>query len=341
MKTKHRKIAITILLWLITPPVLACDLQPQHKNPATVSGIEFTLLARAVNDNFRSGSESKRDYDLVDPLDGMTLGFGNWPQHEVEGFFADMKSSDGGKALGVFTECSNEFFAQRNNAEIWLRAQKAARLPPAEATRDRVVAVLEKTLLSGTFMARYRKHCPEVCRPGEPDLYHEHQAWLKPLLGFALRDRVVIAWQVDFWTRTIVNSANEMANTIGLKDDEAAVVAIAAYRSSAPAWFSPVAKAAQTGLLTYGEYKWNWNTPPAGTKREAEGLKSWRRFILWQHYAARVWIGQRKQRFRDRSRKMFEDYLAVDWLLPARRTDGSPNWSSASNLNPALVKPRL
>lgn len=284
--------AIAIGLLLSTARVFACDLQPPHQNPASVAGIEFTPLARAVNDNFRSGADSKRDYDLVDPLDGMTLGFGNWPQQEVEGFFADMKSSTGGKSLAAFTECLNEFFAQKNNAEIWLRAQKAARLAPAEATRNHVAAVLDKTLLSSAFMARYRKHCAEVCGLGEPDLYHEHQAWLKPALGFALRDRVVIAWQVDFWTRTIVGSANEMANTIGLKDNEAAVVATAAYRSSAPAWFSPIAKAADTGVLTYGGFQWNWNTPPAGAKQDVEGLKSWRRFILWQHYAARVWIGQ-------------------------------------------------
>lgn len=322
-------------------PVLACDLQPKDQNPASISGIDFTPLARAVNDNFRSGSSSERNYDLVDPLDGMTLGFGNWPQQEVEDFFADMKSSNGGKALVAFTDCLNEFFAPKDNADIWRRAQTAARMTPGPVTRDNVAAVVDNTLLSSAFLARYRKHCSEVCRPGEPDLFHEHQAWLNPALRYALRDRAVIAWQVDFWTRTIVGSANEMAGTVGLKDDEAAVVAAAAYRSSAPAWFKPVATAAQTGSLTFGGYQWNWNAPPAGASRDAEGLKSWRRFILWQHYAARVWIGQGKHRVRDRSRKFFADYLAAHWLLPARRPDGSPDWTNMSNLNPAHVKPRL
>ncbi|MFN3656284.1 MAG: hypothetical protein ACK4UO_03380 [Pseudolabrys sp.] len=322
-------------------PVLACDLQPKDRNPASVSGVEFTRLARAVNDNFNSGARSARNYDLVDPLDGMTLGFGNWPQQEVAGFFADMKSSNGGKAFITFTDCLHEFFAQTDNADIWGRAQAVARVSPGPATRDAVAAVLEKTLFNSAFMARYRKHCSEVCKPGEPDLYHEHEAWLKPALRHGLRDRTVIAWQVDFWTRTIVGAAVEMASTVGLKDDEAGVVAAAAYRSSAPAWFKPVAMAARSGTLTFRNFTWNWNAPPAGAGRDAEGLKSWRRFILWQHYAARVWIGQGKRRVRDRSRKFFADFLAAHWLLPARRADGSPDWNSISNLDPALVRPRL
>lgn len=61
-----------------------------------------------------------------------------------------------------------------------------------------------------------------------------------PALKYALRDRDVIVWQVDFWTRTIVDRADELAEKVGLEDDEAAVVAAAAYRSSAPAWFNDV-----------------------------------------------------------------------------------------------------
>jgi hypothetical protein len=85
-----------------------------------------------------------------------------------------------------------------------------------------------------------------------------------------------------------------MAGKIGMKDDEPAVVAVAAYRSSSPAWFDPVVNASRNGLLSHRGYKWNWNEPPPGAKRDADGLNGLRRFILWQHYAVRCVSGSIK-----------------------------------------------
>jgi hypothetical protein len=141
---------------------------------------------------------------------------------------------------------------------------------------------------------------------------------------------------VDFWTRTIVDRANELAEEVGLKDDEAAVVAAAAYRSSAPAWFNDVIRASRTSTLSFRGRTWKWDDPPTGARRDAEGMKRWQPLILWQHYASRVWAGS--QRIRARSQKFFADYLADFWQLPVLTSAGTPDWKSARNLDPALVK---
>jgi len=276
----------------------ACDVQPADRNPNDI-GIPMSPAARAVNDTFTFGPASERFYDYVEPLDGITLGFGNWPQQEVEGLFRDMSTANGGKAFEAFAGCAASFFAQQNHAEAWRAARMAARVGPLDPTRDNVTTVLRQTLLSRSFMARYKGHCKKTCRRGEPDLYHEHKTWLVPALKYALRDRDVIVWQVDFWTRTIVDRANELAEKVGLKDDEAAMVAAAAYRSSAPAEFNDVIRASRTGTLSFRGRTWKWDDPPTGARRDAEGLKRWQRLILWQHYANRVWA--RSQRIRARS----------------------------------------
>jgi hypothetical protein len=67
----------------------ACDLQPADRNPKDI-GIPMSPAARAVNDTFTFGPASERFYDHVETLDGITLGFGHWPQEEVEGLFKDM-----------------------------------------------------------------------------------------------------------------------------------------------------------------------------------------------------------------------------------------------------------
>jgi hypothetical protein len=83
----------------------ACDLQPADRNPKDI-GIPMSPAARAVNDTFTFGPASERFYDHVETLDGITLGFGHWPQQEVEGLFRDMSTANGGKAFEAFAGCA-------------------------------------------------------------------------------------------------------------------------------------------------------------------------------------------------------------------------------------------
>jgi hypothetical protein len=199
-------LAVVLVSSLGVTPTFACDLQPANQNPADVPGIEMSRLAAQVNETFKAGSKSNRNYDLVDPFDGMTLAFGNWPQQEVEDFFKDMKSSNDGRAFVAFTDCMTAFFAKKEKASenAWRLAQAVAKVASADPTHEQVTTVLDRTLLNKSFMKRYAKHCRERCRRGEPDLYNEQKGWLVPALRYALRDREVINWQVDYWTRTIV-----------------------------------------------------------------------------------------------------------------------------------------
>ena len=190
------------------------------------------------------------------------------------------------------------------------------------------------TLLNPKFLDKYK--CEKVCKRS---LYREHKNWLVPALCYALRDRSVVLWQVEFWNEDVIQDAVELAKKIGLEDDEAAIVAAAAYDSSSPGWFHDVIRAAKTGRLSGNGFRWNWNDPPRGAQRDSEGLKEWRRFVLWQYYAVQVW--HRRHEIRPRSIKYFDLYLAQNWILPGLDKNGRPLAKDRRNLNPVLVKPKL
>jgi hypothetical protein len=309
-------------------------------------------VAERVNETFAAGSDSQRYYDHVEPLDGITIGFGNWPQAEVSELLGHFKTSNNGKAWSSFLDCMTEFFSlkrentkpkgrficdkarARSTAGLWDLAQKKAGLPRSDLKPANVEAVLEKTALSPRYKKNCKKNKSEECLPGQPNMFDEQGTWLVPALCHALRDREGVLAQVDFWTDTIIEDSTKLASEIGLEGDEATIVAIAAYRSSYGAGsFQPIRKAPETGSLSGKRFRWNWNRPPSGAQQDADGLQKWRRLVLWQRYA------DLKSKFRDRSIKYFELYLAKDWVLPARGEDGKPDWKNLRNLNPALVKP--
>jgi hypothetical protein len=96
----------------------------------------MSLAARAVNDTVSFGPGSERFYDHVETIDGITLGFGHWPQQEVEGLFRGMSTANGGKAFEAFASDAPRRFlrnrttpkrgarrAWQHELDLWIRPQ--------------------------------------------------------------------------------------------------------------------------------------------------------------------------------------------------------------------------
>jgi hypothetical protein len=82
------------------PALDSAGLLPPSRDPANVpSAADKSVMVPAVPMDemmrqairlFDAGSDSQRFYDLANCLDGLTFGFGNWPQPEIGSFFHAM-----------------------------------------------------------------------------------------------------------------------------------------------------------------------------------------------------------------------------------------------------------
>jgi len=132
-------------------PATACPMFVLGASMLKDLDIPMSPIARAVNDTFTFGPASERYYDHVEALDGITLGFGHWPQQEVEELFRDMSTANGGKAFEAFAPCAAWFFAQQNHLAAWGAARMTAHVEALEPTPNNVATVLRNTLLSSSL----------------------------------------------------------------------------------------------------------------------------------------------------------------------------------------------
>jgi hypothetical protein len=309
------------------------------------------MSKRAAAANEIISADEGRYYDLVDGLDGLTFAFGNWPQQEAEGFFADMAKANGGKALNSLEGCLSQFFSSRGGKAPWAKLEATAKAKPADPTAAAVDAALKSTILNHVWMERYSNHCKVDCAKGEANFYKEQSDWFTASMHYALRDRDVIQWQVDFWDRTTVANAVTMASTAGMGDDLTAIIDFTPFASSAPARANPVTVAAKANSkLTFGSYVWNWGTPPKDAPTDATGLARWHYAVIWQYYVEYTRqdeLGRAPKdkkpplwSFRPRSRRFYDLYLKAYWVMPALDAKGEPVWTSDKNLDPSLIKAR-
>lgn len=251
------------------------------------------------------------------------------PQAQVEGFFRDMRNAGGGEVAVAFGARAAEFFA--NDDKAWSAAIRAARLGAVgKANAADVERVLDATIFSKDFMARYAKNCRITCQPGEPDLYHEQREWLVPLLRLALRDRRVATFQLENWNATLLVPAAANARLAGI-DSEAGIISVASAQSSATSWGRQIARAAETGRLAVGDLVWPWNHHPFKPEATAAELHDWRVLATWQWYCAK------KRGIRNRSVAYFNAFLKDKWELPTF-DGGSKGLKDPANWDPTKVK---
>src|SRR5262245_23326569 len=73
-------------------------LLPAKSNPAAVGMVDDPLVRKAVE--IFDGPAERRWYDRVDQLDGVTIGFGHWPQSELSPkFLKSLRAFDGGRTF--------------------------------------------------------------------------------------------------------------------------------------------------------------------------------------------------------------------------------------------------
>jgi hypothetical protein len=262
------------LATILSQPSFASDLAPANGNPKDVQGIIASERAAAANAII--AADHDRFYDLVSPTDGMTLGFGNWPQQEVEAFFEDMARINDGRAMTALIGCLSDFFARPQNTNSWLALEKVAGLGSSEPTPNAVRDTLKKILLRSTWMKRYNTHCQVNCRAGEPDLYKEQRTWFVPAMHYALRDRDVIAWQMNYWDRTVVARAAKFAAAAGMGDDEAAIVAFTALGRQRDVPVRQASGARQVRLAAAGRRDDDADAGAIGATDRSDGLASHR-----------------------------------------------------------------
>lgn len=325
--------AVAVIAWLprraVGQPLE--PLLPARRNPAAVGMVDDPLVRKAVE--VFDGPAEQRWYDRVDQLDGLTIGFGHWPQSELSPkFLKSLRAFDGGRIFDRFVARLAEFYTM--SPAHWARAPQV----PGPPTADNVLLVLDRTLYAPEVMKRFAKNCSkdskQLCLPESPSFFREHchgeRDWIGAGFGHALRDPSLVRWQVALWSTDVIGSVRAPARTVEM-DDEAGIIALASMRSSAPAYLKDFVDGVRTGTVRRGGFTWNWRSAGGSAPTTPAALASWRRLVAWQWYIART------GRIRGRSQAYFEAFLARDWRLPVMKGD-RPDWRAAmDNGDPAKV----
>lgn len=275
------------------------------------------------------GPGEERWYDWVDQLDGLTIGFGQWPQAGFPDFLKDLRRPEHNNAFNAFVMRLSEYYG--NHPEQWAKAPKASGPASSQAVAD----ILNRTLYDKQFMARWKanckKDCRQLCLPDSASFFRDNcdgpKDWIGSALKYALRDSEVVAWQVAYWKSFLIDKAQVDAKAVQL-DGVPGMIAMASMRSSAVGYMQEFERQINTsGTLRRGGHTWSWVKPGNGSS----SLTSWRLLVARQYY------NSIKQKIRGRSQVFYDKYLSNDWILPGQ-THGQPNWNDPRNNDPVLVR---
>lgn len=305
------------------------SLLPPERNPVQ-AGVEVSKLVRLTLEIFDSEGISKRHYDHIAPLDGITLGLGHYPQAQIAGFFNALKDDNNGETLNRLIIRLYEYFQKDDSA--WHKLQSMAKRENSSLSTEEVRKAIKSTLLNQAFMSRYSKNCRIECKNNEPDFYHEQENWFVPSMGYALRDLAVVQWQVRYWEHYLLKPSQKKATQAGLVSIPS-VIGVASAESSAKSWGTHIAGAKERGYIGQpgSDYYWQWNKHPFLNNPTDEQLESWRLLARWQ------WYCWKKGKIRNRSRTYFNKFLAHQWKLPTFK-GGSTGTRDPKNWNPTLLK---
>jgi hypothetical protein len=306
------------------------NLLPQFKDPVEV-GLNVSDNVRAILPYFNANAGSERDYDLIDGLDGLTIGVGNWPQSQLEKFFQSLAVDRNGATLRDLVT-TLVFYFQRHAGD-WATLQKTAKVTGA-ADNTAIGEALRRTVLNQEFMRRYEKNCTRTT-PGHPcigpPVFVTEQPWFVKSMCMGLRTRSVAEWEARFWEEDILRPSIDFAEKTDLQTPAAAKILIASLYSSYPNPTKSVvellARCPNGGprpncMLNMGPLSWDLTKHRFISSPTAEQLNSWRLMAVWQ------WYTTRQGRIRSRMQKFFDEFLAKDWVLPAPDSDRDPrNWA--------------
>lgn len=328
------------------PALDSAGLLPTARDPADVpSAADMSVMVPAVPMDdvmrqairlFDAGPRSERFYDLANCLDGLTFGFGNWPQPEIGDFFRPLMADQA--AAPTFIGRSMEVLTSDTAAWIAFKSQAAIQAPtPTEAAvRDGVDRLLVKSKMIRARVTNTDGGCKPVPAKGVA-FYQDNRDWFVPLWSRAGRDPAIVAFQVAYWNKDVLAPAVANAKAMGLGPN--GVFLMAFYESNpgqVPALKSAVKAKRPPDALRAGGQDWQWNTPPPHLNVD---LDNWHNLLLWQAMCPSP-SGDGRFRIRSRNVAYFKEFLAPTFRLPAER-NGVPDDGAPANCDPSKVTLRL
>jgi hypothetical protein len=317
--------------------------KPSTTNPKElVPSVPMTSQTCTAIRLFDASAESERHYDLVDCLDGLTFGFGNWPQGEVGEFFTQLnKDPEAEKALAArFVEVF------KTNPTAWSSFRRDAGL--ANTLDIATVGAGIKNLLASAKMDNVRglrnRSSDGTCA-GHPEngksFYFDHAKWLVPALEYAFRDPRVVAFQVSYWDNDVLSKARIYSAALGLPKEG---LFLAAFYESNPGAVpkllrDTINKKMPLQTLRAGDRDWKWDGTDRPSALAGIALDRWHTLLFWQAMCP-VPDANGTIRIRNRNLKFFSEYLAADFKVPTETQTGQPSAKDRRNCDPALVKLR-
>ncbi|GJD63494.1 hypothetical protein [Methylobacterium frigidaeris] len=345
----HARAETSTKPWLDGSGLLPPRHNPARVPPATAPGttddaamvpaVPLAALTQEAILLFDAGSQSNRHYDLVTCLDGLTFGFGNWPQAEIGAFFSALMMDAAAKAAVI------RRFAEAFEADpaAWAAFRRSASLTQSGATQDAVETGIMRLLVSAPKKnSPVRANTDGTCRAQAPvsgAFYQTHRAWLLPAVRRAFRDPDVVAFQVRYWEQDVITPAIKHQQLLGLPAD--GILLMAFYESNpgqVPTLQAALKKKHAPQTLRAGGQSWQWNAPPSHLGSVT--IEDWHKLLVWQ---AMCPSSTNKFRIRSRNIAYFSKYLSHQFILPRERKSNQttvPDAGSPENCNPSLVKMR-
>ncbi|TAY14027.1 hypothetical protein [Rhizobium leguminosarum] len=331
------------------PGTDANGLLPAGHNPAAVPAaddaknmvpaVEMSHETREAILLFDAAAESDREYDLINCLDGMTFGFGNWPQAEAKQFFNGLLSDLG--VASAFTNRAGELLEADSQAKAAF--VRSAKLPTSSISRPAITKALSEMLAEKQrpnikVTPNGRGGCQPLPKAGA-SIYQDYKEWLRPVFQRAFRDPAIVSYQVRYWEDDVLSPAREKAKRLGVA---APVTYLLAFYQSNPGQAPEITRLLKTGKppreVTVAGASWKWDTPPKNIANSTP--EQWHSLLLWQ-----AMCPAKKVHFRIRNRNIayFEKFLSADFKLPdeaIKQGKFYPKASSARNCDPRAVRPR-
>jgi len=246
---------------------------------------EGSIIAKMIT-VFDATRSSKRHYDHVNKLDGITFGMGHWHTSRILKFFNDLHAHK--EAREALNRRMAEFFSMPGNEDMRADFLKAG--GETELTTATAQAVIAKTFRNPKWMSKWSKRRSLYQLP-----------WVRNSFKYFLRDSSIVAWQIDFWRRDVVGKGIDFA----LKSNALTFQAVASFTSiasSAPGWGSSlVRQVLKDGKVSTGGKTWYWNK----SSLTGDSLQEWRAVVVWQYYC------RKKNKIRSRMRKLWNEHYTL------------------------------
>jgi len=346
------------------PNISSWQLYPMGSSPISVglppAGSAAERFVRAWE------GSSKRIFDHVDKLDGLTFGFPHWPQHSLAARMQEIidhsaETGDPIWELFVFRAHQSLDFAKEKHwkklyreAAIGADDVEWAGLEEKNLDFQLVGLALEKTLANEEWVGKFSDS-----RAGNEGVLAKNE-WVRVVLVKALRDARVAEFQYIRWAEKILGDAQAAADDMGLTTD-AATFGMAGLRSNrGRGGIAEFKRLASSNALKLTRYvngnevvpEWDWNSLPddlqdsvdAGTISEADALQDWRALILWQWIRAKDAARNADDddaddfpRIRGRMRAAWDVFYGQAWEVPGNENTDPIDRLDRSDLDASLI----